>query len=452
MPPLVDQEQPKSQGILTNMVSLAQRARSASAWTIIGFGTQSALQLASNLVLTRILYPEAFGLMAVANVVLIGLAMFSDIGIKPSIVQNRDGENPAFLNTAWSIQVMRGFTLWAVACLIAWPVSIIYEQPILFPLISVIGSTAAISGFSTVMLALAERRVIVGRVVVIQIVGQLISIVITAALAWQYKSVWALAYGAIAGSIISTFLGHVFLSGHTHQLAINRNFAKTMIQYGKWIFLGTLVSFMGGQGLRAIQAGLVSMSTIGIITIAQTFAWMPGDLTSRLLGSVAFPALSEANSRGFDQFVATLTKIRVYLLCFALPIFVMMAFSASWVIDFLYDNRYRDAAQYMAILCLGGAVTVLPMAYQNAFLAIGNSKLHFKIQALALASRIIGMLIGFHFNSVVGMLIGQVLGSCVSVFVVYIVANKKRISSIIIDLPAICFILLSSFIVYEFYF
>ena len=55
-----------------------QRIAHAGIWSIGGYGVAEALRLVSNLVLTRILAPEMFGIMAIANLIMIGLALFSD--------------------------------------------------------------------------------------------------------------------------------------------------------------------------------------------------------------------------------------------------------------------------------------------------------------------------------------------------------------------------------------
>ena len=88
---------------------LKARAIKGSAWTVGGFGFEKILQLVSNLILARLLFPGAFGLMALVNVVLVGLAMFSDVGVVPAVVQDKRGEDPSFLNTAWTIQIIRRF-------------------------------------------------------------------------------------------------------------------------------------------------------------------------------------------------------------------------------------------------------------------------------------------------------------------------------------------------------
>ena len=71
--------------------SLQARASRSSAITILGYGTEQALRLVSNVVLAALLYPEAFGIMAIATVVMIGLNMVSDSGIHHAIIQNKKG-------------------------------------------------------------------------------------------------------------------------------------------------------------------------------------------------------------------------------------------------------------------------------------------------------------------------------------------------------------------------
>ncbi|WP_416670812.1 oligosaccharide flippase family protein [Egbenema bharatensis] len=82
------------------MSNLKKITLTGAFWTLIGYGGSQVLRFGSNLLLTRLLFPEFFGLMGLVNVFIIGLALFSDVGIGVSIVQNKRGEEPAFANTA----------------------------------------------------------------------------------------------------------------------------------------------------------------------------------------------------------------------------------------------------------------------------------------------------------------------------------------------------------------
>ncbi len=92
-----------------------------SAVTMMGFGGGQALSLVSSVVLTRLLDREAYGLYRLANVFLEGLANFTATGSGPAIIRDQRGDDPAFLNTAWTLQAVRGVGLWLLACAWAFP-------------------------------------------------------------------------------------------------------------------------------------------------------------------------------------------------------------------------------------------------------------------------------------------------------------------------------------------
>ncbi|MET4663984.1 O-antigen/teichoic acid export membrane protein [Sphingomonas sp. PvP056] len=416
--------------------TLRQRATLASMWAVAGFGMQRVMQLASNLVLTRLLFPEAFGLMTLANVILIGLQMFSDVGIKPAIVQSEHGAKEHYLNTAWTVQVIRGFVLWGVCCLIAWPASILYRQPILLPLMCILGSTAAINGFGSLTLALREKRLHLGALVSVQVAGQFMALVITALFAWWLGTVWALAYGGVAGALVTTVLGFVALPGHRHRFHLDPVAARSLLSFGRWIFVSTMVTYLGGQGIRAIQGGLIPIETLGILGIATTFATMPAELASQVQNLVGFPALSEARVHGQERFLSTFAKIRTRILLSSLPMFFVLGLASGPLIWGLYDNRYHAAAGYMALLCVTGPIGIVSAGYQSAFMALGKVRLHANLMAVFMVTRIVGTVAGFYAGGTIGMLIGGGVATFVGYAYVAYMAAKDGLFSIKVD--AIC--------------
>jgi hypothetical protein len=96
---------------------VGMRVVRSSLVTVGGYGLGQVIRLAGNILISRLVLPEAFGIMALANVLIQGLAMFSDVGIEPALVQHRRGDEPRFYNTAWTVQVLRASCFaWARAC------------------------------------------------------------------------------------------------------------------------------------------------------------------------------------------------------------------------------------------------------------------------------------------------------------------------------------------------
>lgn len=391
---------------IRNSRSLGERAIQSGFWITGGFAIQRGLQFASNLILTRLLFPEAFGIMALATVFLVGLAMFSDIGLKPAVIRDSRGDNPDFLNTAWTLQVIRGLGLCIAGCLLAYPVSLIYDQPILFPLLMALSTTSAISGFQTIGLASAERKLDFLRPTAVTLLGQVVSIVTLVALVYNFRSIWALAAGNIVGSAGALLIGHLVFREHQHRFALEKEAAKSIVAFGKWIFLSTFVTFMGGEGLRAIQGGLVSARDFGILAIAYTIAAVAVELPLRLTSAIGLPALSEAYREDPEKMVSILQKFRKRMLGASILVSSIVALTSQVIIEFLYDYRYHGAGSYIATLTLSNAVALIFSGYMIYLLASGNSRLHFQFQALASVAKISFLIGGYLIFGINGMLIG----------------------------------------------
>ena len=161
---------PEARGRLARLLrdrGTGGRVLRGSAFVILGYGASQVIRLASNLILTRLLYPEAFGLMALVTVAIVGLGAFSDVGIGPAIAHSRRGDDPAFLHAAYTLQVTRGFALFLGACALAWPVARFYGEPALALLVPAVGFSSVITGFNSVAVETAHRHLLLGRVTLI---------------------------------------------------------------------------------------------------------------------------------------------------------------------------------------------------------------------------------------------------------------------------------------------
>ena len=215
--------------------TLKKRAIESAGWTTIGYGISQVLRLVSNLVLTRYLTPEYFGLMAIVNVFVIGLAMFSDIGIGQSIIQNERANDRIFLDTAWTLKVIRGFTLWICCLLAAWPFSVFYNQPLLIWIIPIAGFVTVISGFNSTAEFSVNRNLVLGRLTAIELISQALSIFLMLAFAIIYPSVWVLVGGALCSAFVKMVLTHTWLSELPDRFSWDPQSIKSMVKFGKWI-------------------------------------------------------------------------------------------------------------------------------------------------------------------------------------------------------------------------
>lgn len=420
--------------------SLSGRAAQSGIWIGGGFVIQRVLQLGSNLILTRLLFPEAFGLMALATIFLVGINLFSDLGIKQAVIRDERGSEQTFLNTAWTIQVIRGFILFIIGAGLAYPISLIYDQPILFPLLVMLSTTAFILGFASIKMATAERDLDFKTLTLIQLSGQIFSIVTMVILAFLWRSVWALAIGNLVGSVITVALGHLLLHGHQHRFRLERTAVDTLVHFGKWIFLSSMLTYLGGEGLRAIQAGYVSPAEFGILAIAYTIAAIPIDLSLKLTASVGLPALSEASRNNPESLKRVLGKFRKHVLTLALGLVSALTLVSEPLIEILYDERYHAAGPFVIAIMLSTAVTLILAGYNNALLTLGKSQFYLFVMTATAVGRIFGTILGFHFFGIMGMIIGIGVANLATLAMIWPKMYSLKLLDLKIDMSALAVI------------
>lgn len=361
--------------------NIRARAMRGSAMTILAFGGGNVLRLLSNLLLTRLLFPEVFGLMAIVQVFLGGLQMFSDIGLKTSIIQNARGDDPDFLNTAWTLQIGRGFVLWLAACAMAWPAARIYDEPMLMQLLPVVGLTALIGGFATTKTASANRHLRLGRQVGIDLAIQAAGIVIMVVLAWALRSVWALVIGTLITAVLRNILMHRMLPGVPNRFHWDTEAAREMVRFGKYIFLATAAGFLINQGDRAILGGFIPLGELGIYNVGMFMGTLPILMGRTLNNSVVQvlyrmkpPAESAANHAG-------IRRARRLLVLGTLAISAVMSHAGIWLIELLYDPRYHLAGPMIVLFGLSMVPLLVLNGYDGALLSNGDSRRYFQLLA-----------------------------------------------------------------------
>lgn len=386
---------------------LGERALRSSVLTMGGFVAYQGLRLLSNLILTRILFPEAFGMMALVTVFLVGLQMFSDMGVGPAIMQSKRGDEPEFLDTAWSLHILRGAALWLGACLLAYPLSVFYQEPDLAWYLPVSALTLLITGFNPTKFETANRHLRAGRVTLVEISTQVVGLIAAIALAYATRSVWALVISGIVSALAQLVFMHLLIPGAGNRFRIERAAAKELMNFGKWIFLSTLCGFLIMQGDKVILGKYLNLEQFGIYNIGYFLASFPFLLGAMVIRRVVIPVHRESPPRASRENFLRLRKMR----CIATGVLMVMLLSVAalglWMVDFLYDERYLMAGPVVVALACMQVPQIIVLTYDQAALAEGDSQRFFVLSLAKATAMTLALLIGFELAGLFGALIGQ---------------------------------------------
>jgi O-antigen/teichoic acid export membrane protein len=417
---------------VTSEANLETRAARGAAWTMLSFGGSQLLRLASNLVLSRLLLEEHFGLMALVNVLLVGLQLFSDVGVGPSIVQHERGDERRFLDTAWTMQVGRGALLALVALLFAQPFAMLYDDPRLAQIVPLAGLTALIAGFNSTKLFSASRHLHVKQLVVVEIGAQLASLVTMVVWAWSSPTVWALVAGGIVGAASRAALSHLALPGANNRFAWDTGAASSMLHFGRWIFLSTVLTFCVQQSDRLVFGKLIPLEMLGVYSNAVMLATMPTSALGGLANGVLFPYLSRVQRAG-RELSEVFDRRREPLLAAMGWALSGLAAGGPVIVALLYDARWSEAGWIVQLLALAGWFAALEITNGSLLLASGESR----FVAASGAGKLVGMLalipLGHHFGGFPGAVAGYAAAELLRYAVSFSAVRSRGVATLALD-------------------
>ncbi|MGH0032164.1 MAG: oligosaccharide flippase family protein [Myxococcota bacterium] len=390
--------------------SIRSRALRGTLWVLMGNGAAQGLRLVSNLVLSRLLFPEAFGLMAIVNLVTYGLQMISNVGIRPAIIRHADGDQRDFLDTAWTLQIVRGAVLAVIALLLAWPLARFYDEPMLAGLVAVAALVPLIDGFASTRLASLTRQIDLRGPVVVSVLAKLGSIAAMIAFALWYRSVWALVVGTVVSTLLNVLLSHWLLPGEHDRLRFDRRHAREILTFGQWILVSTLFTFLAQRIDVMLISRLVSMDVLGVYSIGLVLTHIPQRIFGQFSQRVLMPALSESHRSDAARLEGSLREAKRILLPFGgLALLGALAVAPAFF-HFLYDPRYADAGWIAQLALVALWFALIHDANGRALLALGDSKRWALSNAVRTFVAAAGCLAGFHWAGLPGVLVGLSAG------------------------------------------
>ncbi len=387
------------------------------------------IRLGGNFVAAWWLLPEAFGLMAIVTIWMQGLRMFSDFGIQPAIIQNERGAEPEFLDSAWMIQIFRGFGLCLICLVSTVPMAWFFAQRDpgswqLLGLLPAVGCAAIVAGFESPKLHLASRNLLIGKLTILAFVRQCVNVATMLTCAYVFKNVWALVIGGFVGTTVHVILSHLWLPGPRGRLRLNRDCAREILRFGKWIFASTLFMFLSSNIDRLVLASLLPLEIVGLYHIAYVLADIAIQIASRLTSAILYPVLADYRNDHARMVEVCLRARRPILwassaacigICLVAPTFFK-----------LYREHYAGCGPIARWLTVFVWVALLVLTINRLPLAMGKPRVLFNANVATSVVSLPLSVLGFFQFDIPGFIIGLAIGQLVKYVVLTAAIGEGR--------------------------
>jgi lipopolysaccharide exporter len=378
--------------------------------TAFTFAGSAVIRLVSSLILTRVLRPEAYGTISILVSILYVINNLVDTNVNLFIVRDAKAEEPRFLNTAWTIRLIRS-VLSCIALYICAPLIAIkiYDLPDLTLPLRVFSIWFLFDGFESMAFPLAIRR----KQARLQMYAELASSVVTTTFSilycYHYHSFWGIAFAMLLNRFIMTVVSHQFYRDLRPKICFDRAAAREILGYSKFTVPSSFLTLSLNQFDKVIFLRLFDLRLLGLYGLALNIAGSIETVISRVSSSVLYPRCAQ----NFRDNPETATQ-RYYtentkLFASILGVPAALCGAAHLVITVLYDTRYALAGSVLQALALRASLLSFASTSEDLLISAGQFHVILYGNIVRAVWIVFGTLMGYHYFGFLGFIYGLAL-------------------------------------------
>ena len=365
--------------------SLTALVVKGTAWVFAGKVLSRGMSVAQLFILARLLLPKDFGLFAIVMLALGTLDTFTQTGFDMALIQRRENTED-YLDTAWTVQVVRGFllagSLFAIAPLVGW----FFDEPRVVPLLRLLCVMKVLEGFTNIGILYFRKEFQFHKQVVYDLMTSTVALAVGVVLAYRLRSVWALVWAAIAGAFTGAILSYL-LHPYRPRPHYNAAQAKELFRFGRWMLGSNIVFFLSTRLDPALVGKLLGAGALGVYSMAYMISNRPANETVYLMNPVMMPAfakLQEDRRRLGSAFLQMFELV----MSLAIPFTAFIVLAAPQIVLGLLGPQWTAAVLPLRILAVAGFFLSVNATGRPLFVGSGHPHMDFRmnlIRAIVLA-------------------------------------------------------------------
>jgi PST family polysaccharide transporter len=366
-------------------------------WSFVEIAGSRLANLAVFVALARLLEPSAFGLMALAAVVITFIGALSEQGLGQALVQRAELEREHIDTVFWlSLGMGVGF---AIALLVgAGPLAAAFHRPELAPVLRVLSIAVPIAALESVPLALLQRRLEFRRLAERQLIATVLSGIAGVAAAAYGLGVWSLVIQAVAQAALSTSVLWV-KSRWIPRATVSRRHFKELFSFSLNFALMNLLNLVNRNADNLFIGAVLGPVALGLYSVGYSLLLLMTDVLMRTISAVAFPMFSRAQK---DRGALLRGYCKATQLCavVAVPSFMLVAVCAPDIVNVAFGPQWSHSAPVMQALAFMGALQSILWFNGIVISAIGKPAWAMKVTALNAVTNVIAFAIAVHWGIV----------------------------------------------------
>lgn len=342
------------------------------------------IELTMLVILARLIGPAEIGLVGIALLVMSALTRFTNIGLNAALIYQKEENVDSYLDTVWILEIGRGLVIGGVMFLSAPLIASLFGEPRAASLLQVIAIAPVLLGMKNPGIVYFSKHLDFHKEFGYEIGSSAIRFVVSVGFALVEPTAWAYVVGFLAG-VGTKFTLSYSIDSFRPWFRFDREAAKELVDYGKWVTGSSILFFLNNEGDDAFVGWLLGAASLGLYQYAYRLSNAPATEVTQVISRVMFPTFSKLQDDTERLRDVYLKSLRMTAFISFPAAFGIAAVAPSFVRAFLGPD-WTDMILAMQILAIYGLFRSLAKTFGPVWKAIGRPDLTAKLSIIRLAA------------------------------------------------------------------
>jgi lipopolysaccharide exporter len=380
--------------------------------TAASFVVQAMIRLASTLLLTRFLNPEAYGLVTIIMSIAFVVELIADINVTLFIVRDEHGEEPRFINTAWTLRLARAALNTAILFLLAPAItSWIYKLPALTVPLRVYSLSFIIGGLQSMSYPIAIRRKQARLTMYSELVASAIATAFQLIYCYYSRDFWGIVFGLLLQRSLTSAFSYLFYRDLRPKFQFEWAAAKQILVFTKFVMPSSLLTLALSQFDKIVFLRLFDLRLLGVYGLAGNISGNVDALVTKISQSVLYPRC--AHNIRTDPSTSTLKYYTENVRLFISILFIPSAIggAAQSIVQVLYPSRYAMAGAVLQAFMLRATLLAFAATSEDLLIAAGEFQVILNGNIFRTISMMAAAFVGYYLFGFMGFTYGTAISA-----------------------------------------
>lgn len=362
------------------------RVTKALFWSFLDQSSSKIVAMIVQIVLARILAPDAFGLLAVLLVVVNIAGSIAQSGFGSALIQKRDVSDRSY-DTAFWMSMAIALALYIILFTFAPIFAAFYEMPELVPCLRILSLAVFFNSANSIQRSYMQKNMDFRSLFRVNLSAVIGSGVIGVALALLGAEVWALVAQTLTQSIV-TCVVMVHEIPWRPRVRFRRKEAAELFSYG-WKICITGILNTAYTGVSELVIGKTCpASALGYYSQGRKYPLAAIGIVSNAIANVLFPAFVDVKN-DMDVFIHRVKRALSVGTFLIVPTSLLVAVAAEPIVALLLTEKWLPCVLVFKLACIPYVLLMFQLVNLRAYMALGRSGLYLKLQTIKIVIGIV---------------------------------------------------------------